>query len=42
MDEKVTPKDAQAKYVALVEKLKGQYGFDANKAPEGGKKELKK
>ncbi len=29
VDAKTTPEDAQTKYVALVEKLKGTYGFTA-------------
>ena len=29
VDDKVTPEDAQKKYVELVEKLKGVYGFEA-------------
>lgn len=33
-DEGVTPEQAQEKYVALVEELKGKLGFDADKAPE--------
>jgi hypothetical protein len=28
-DDKTTPEDAQKKYVELVEKLKGVYGFEA-------------
>jgi len=34
VDEGVTPEQAQEKYVALVEELKGKLGFDAEKAPE--------
>jgi len=34
VDEGVTPEEAQTKYIALVEKLKETYGYDANKAPE--------
>ncbi|KAF4950412.1 hypothetical protein FGADI_8231 [Fusarium gaditjirri] len=33
-EEKLTPDDAQAKYVELVERLKEKYGYDANKVPE--------
>ncbi|KAF9771771.1 hypothetical protein IL306_010563 [Fusarium sp. DS 682] len=33
-EDKLTPDAAQAKYVELVEKLKEQYGYDANKVPE--------
>jgi diazepam-binding inhibitor (GABA receptor modulating acyl-CoA-binding protein) len=33
-EDKLTPEAAQAKYVELVEKLKGTYGYDANKVPE--------
>ena len=29
MDDKVTPEQAQTKYVDLVEKLKKSYGFEA-------------
>lgn len=34
VDEGVTPEEAQTKYVALIEKLKEEYGFDASKEPE--------
>ncbi|KAL2754458.1 hypothetical protein ACRALDRAFT_1070238 [Sodiomyces alcalophilus JCM 7366] len=34
IDEGTTPEQAQEKYVALVNKLKETYGFDANKEPE--------
>lgn len=39
VDEGVTPEQAQEQYVALIEKLKGEYGFDESKVPEavGGK-----
>jgi diazepam-binding inhibitor (GABA receptor modulator, acyl-CoA-binding protein) len=30
----VTPEQAQEKYVALVEKMKETYGYDATKEPE--------
>ncbi|KAJ4270234.1 acyl-CoA-binding protein (ACBP)/diazepam binding inhibitor (DBI)/endozepine (EP) [Fusarium torreyae] len=33
-EDQLTPETAQAKYVELVEKLKEQYGYDANKVPE--------
>ena len=33
-DEGVSPEEAQEQYVQLVEKLKGKYGYDADKAPE--------
>ncbi|MCJ1370571.1 hypothetical protein MMC20_001784 [Loxospora ochrophaea] len=33
-EEGVTPQESQTKYVALVEQLKGIYGFDPNKKPE--------
>ncbi|KAF0641991.1 hypothetical protein NXS19_013457 [Fusarium pseudograminearum] len=33
-DDKLTPEAAQAKYVEHVEKLKKDYGYDANKVPE--------
>ena len=29
MDDKVTPEEAQKKYIELVEKLKGIHGFEA-------------
>jgi hypothetical protein len=29
-----TPEEAQTKYIALIEKLKEEYGFDADKVPE--------
>ena len=34
VDEGVTPEQAQKQYVELVDKLKGKYGYDANKKPE--------
>ena len=34
VDEGLTPELAQERYIALVEKLKGTYGFDENKQPE--------
>ncbi|KAH0543453.1 hypothetical protein FGG08_002218 [Glutinoglossum americanum] len=34
VDEGVTPQEAQSRYVALVEKLKEAYGYDADKEPE--------
>jgi pectin methylesterase-like acyl-CoA thioesterase len=34
VDAKVSAADAEKRYIALVEKLKGSYGFDPNKAPE--------
>ena len=34
VEEGVTAEQAQERYVAKVEELKGKYGFDANKAPE--------
>lgn len=34
VDEGTTPEQAQEKYVALVEKMKEQYGYDASKEPE--------
>jgi diazepam-binding inhibitor (GABA receptor modulator, acyl-CoA-binding protein) len=34
VDEGVTPEQAQEKYVTLIEKLKVEYGFDADKVPE--------
>ncbi|KAI3399667.1 hypothetical protein diail_6016 [Diaporthe ilicicola] len=34
VDEDVTQDQAKEQYVALVEKLKTQYGYDENKAPE--------
>ncbi|CAI4210755.1 unnamed protein product [Parascedosporium putredinis] len=34
VDEGVTAEQAQERYIALVEKLKGTYGFDASKQPE--------
>ncbi|ROW04429.1 hypothetical protein VMCG_04982 [Cytospora schulzeri] len=34
VDEGVTQEQAKSEYVALVESLKAQYGYDANKAPE--------
>lgn len=39
VDAGVTPEQAQEQYVALIEKLKVEYGFDASKVPEsvGGK-----
>ncbi|KAF4972639.1 hypothetical protein FSARC_787 [Fusarium sarcochroum] len=33
-EDQLTPDSAQEKYVELVEKLKVQYGYDANKVPE--------
>ncbi|KAI1158851.1 acyl CoA binding protein-domain-containing protein [Nemania serpens] len=34
LDEKLTPAEAQERYVAKVEELKEKYGFDASKEPE--------
>lgn len=34
VDAGTSASDAEKKYIDLVEKLKGQYGFDANKVPE--------
>ena len=34
VDEGLTQEQAQEKYVALVESLKGKYGYDASKEPE--------
>jgi diazepam-binding inhibitor (GABA receptor modulating acyl-CoA-binding protein) len=34
VDEGLTSDEAKEKYVALVEKMKEKYGYDANKAPE--------
>ena len=34
VNEEVTPEEAQTRYVALVEKLKEKYGYDAEKDPE--------
>ncbi|PKS09118.1 hypothetical protein jhhlp_003732 [Lomentospora prolificans] len=34
VDEGITAEQAQERYIALVNKLKETYGFDANKAPE--------
>jgi hypothetical protein len=34
VEEGVTPKEAQSRYVTLVEKLKETYGYDADKEPE--------
>lgn len=34
VDEDVTQDQAKEQYVALVEKLKAQYGYDENKEPE--------
>lgn len=34
VDEGITPEEAQEKYVALVEQLKENLGFDADKVPE--------
>lgn len=34
VDEGVTPEQAVKQYVELVEKFKGQYGFDPEKVPE--------
>ena len=34
VDEGVTESQAKEEYVALVEKLKAQYGYDADKEPE--------
>lgn len=34
VDEDVTQEQAKEQYVALVEKLKAQYGYDENKEPE--------
>ncbi|KAL4729482.1 acyl-CoA-binding protein (ACBP)/diazepam binding inhibitor (DBI)/endozepine (EP) [Fusarium chlamydosporum] len=33
-EDQLTPEEAKSKYVELVEKLKEQYGYDANKVPE--------
>lgn len=34
VDEGLTQEQAKSEYVALVERMKTQYGYDANKAPE--------
>jgi diazepam-binding inhibitor (GABA receptor modulating acyl-CoA-binding protein) len=34
VDEGITAEQAQERYVALVEKMKTTYGFDADKEPE--------
>ncbi|KAI0869241.1 acyl CoA binding protein-domain-containing protein [Hypoxylon argillaceum] len=34
LKEELTLEEAQQRYIALVEQLKGKYGFDANKEPE--------
>ncbi|KAF4977586.1 hypothetical protein FZEAL_5900 [Fusarium zealandicum] len=34
VEDGITPETAQERYVALVEKLKEKYGYDANKEPE--------
>lgn len=34
VDEGVTQEQAKSEYVALVEQLKAQHGYDANKVPE--------
>jgi diazepam-binding inhibitor (GABA receptor modulating acyl-CoA-binding protein) len=34
VEEGVKPEEAQTKYVALIEKMKEKYGYDANKEPE--------
>jgi diazepam-binding inhibitor (GABA receptor modulator, acyl-CoA-binding protein) len=34
VEQKVTPEEAQRRYVELVEKLKETYGYDADKEPE--------
>lgn len=34
VDEGLTAEQAQERYVALVEKMKEAYGFDADKVPE--------
>jgi diazepam-binding inhibitor (GABA receptor modulating acyl-CoA-binding protein) len=34
VDEGVTPEEAQAKYIELIEKMKETYGFDESKVPE--------
>lgn len=34
VDEGISAEKAQERYVALIEKAKADYGFDANKAPE--------
>ncbi|SPN99613.1 probable acyl-coenzyme A-binding protein (diazepam binding inhibitor) [Cephalotrichum gorgonifer] len=34
VDEGITAEQAQERYIALVEKLKEAYGFDASKVPE--------
>lgn len=31
VDEGITPEEAQTKYIALIEKMKKEYGFDASK-----------
>ncbi|ROW01108.1 hypothetical protein VSDG_02680 [Cytospora chrysosperma] len=36
VDEGVTQEQAKSEYVALVEQLKAQHGYDANKVPEAG------
>ena len=33
-DEALTPEQAQEKYVAKIEEMKGTYGYDENKQPE--------
>jgi diazepam-binding inhibitor (GABA receptor modulating acyl-CoA-binding protein) len=35
VDEGISADVAKERYVALVEELKGKYGYDANKVPEG-------
>jgi len=34
VDEGLTSDEAKERYVALVEKMKEKYGYDANKVPE--------
>jgi len=34
VDAGVSAEDAEKRYIDLVEKLKGQYGFDPSKVPE--------
>ena len=34
VDEGITAEQAQERYIALVEKMKGTYGYDASKEPE--------
>jgi diazepam-binding inhibitor (GABA receptor modulating acyl-CoA-binding protein) len=34
VEDALTPEQAQEKYVAKIEKMKEQYGYDENKQPE--------